>query len=276
MMLQIMYNQCRVLLICLKKEFIMKIGLLGIVVCSLVLAGCVSPGKGGVANQGNVPVANGSDKTEFKRKNSLRPLPVYEYPVEDTAGTLDDEVNALSMAREYYKDVVVSLYSTNYRSSDTSYFGSILALVGGATKSVETTVVGGLLGAGGEIVPSRYQTAVQAEHYYALSKVYDCMVKEYMNHPKEALVKGDAVTSLDVATHIWRLRGNLNYRLFERQKSVTLQAVSLDKLKAALSQLEEHDLSDTDDSGNAKAASVLLFEASNNLKSQLSVCAAEY
>lgn len=243
-------------------------GLLSVVVLGFILSGCGAAQKSAVAVD-----------SSFESKGSLRPLPIYEQEIGDTAGTFDEEVQALIEGRTFYKKVVGSLYGSKYNASDTSYLGGITALIGGATKSIETVVLGGVLSAGGEIIPSRYQLETQADNYFALAKVYDCMVKEIMNHPgkQDLKAKANAAARDDVATHLWRLRGNLNFRLFERQKSVSLVAVSTDKLRDALAQLNKDKLDETDPTKLNKAGNnfnILAFQ--KNLESELNVCAAEY
>lgn len=123
----------------------------------LLLGGCSS-----------VPIPVANDISETTVDDSKLPQ-----------GNLTTTANVLSSMRRHSKLYSLEAYKKRRNaliSSETTFYSSIVGVVGGLTKSITTAVAGGAGAAGASLYSDRYKLEIQALNYENAADAMDCMI----------------------------------------------------------------------------------------------------
>lgn len=193
---------------------------------------------------------------------SMRPLPLQEPTNSDKSDTLrnsrgvakqlGDVAETLAVYRNKYYKTADDLRANDYTSSDVTFAGGIVGVLGGLAKSPETALAGGLLASGSSLVDKRYAYKVQAENYEKGGDAMHCMYKAFeLSGASDQTHRSDTILK-SVSDNI----DNIRIKLRKSQAQVSLVSPSKDELVKAFS--AEKDATDN------KQQTLKLKEANQN------------
>lgn len=186
--------------------------------------------------------------------SSYYPMPVARPTKADYDNYADSSANAIPIPKtltestkfswthvSVYQEAKASIRKKIFEHSDTSLFGALFAMLGGAAKSPQAVVAGGVVSAGAEIAPGRYQLSVQAANYEKAEKVATCIFDELRNIGRDdeiALATYETIIGAGddrtVGGLIYRSFKILQSRLDSAQSYIVLASPDLAKLQNAL------------------------------------------
>jgi hypothetical protein len=205
--------------------------------------------------------------------STYQPLPVGKPVLDDYNKYADTSATAIPVPKEisdsmkfawtygeFYRAKKDDIHTRIYNHSDASLFGTLFAMLGGAAKSPEAVLGGGIFAAGAEIAPGRYQLSVQATNYEKAEKAAMCVFDELRKIGSDdaaALATYEEV----IGRSAERTVGDLTYRTFKivharldtAQANVSLISPNLDKLQGALAKNNEEQAASATTTDAAKA-----------------------
>lgn len=111
------------------------------------------------------------------------PLPVAKLP-EDymnkdepwaKINSLDDAAKTFLAYSIFYTDQAAAKRKMAQNANETSFYSSVIGVIGGIVKSATTAITGGVVGAGAGLFTDRYRLDVQAHNYETASTAMRCM-----------------------------------------------------------------------------------------------------
>lgn len=222
------------------------------------------------------------------------PLPVQEPKAKDSSGNrvtpdyqrggllpatkIDEAIENLKIYGDAYQDYASKLRRNEFVSSDTGLVGGVLGVIGGAAKSVEAAVTGGIIASGSSIVSQRYQFLVQAANYEKASDAMYCMYSKLYAVNGGDMSVGFANERID----------EVRRKLRKVQSTIQLANPDLAQLEASLKKTIEDTKRKADAevvANNLKSAGGAAFSAAKGalgsaelelLKSELTKCVAAF
>lgn len=172
---------------------------------------------------------------------SMRPLPLQEPSDGDTsaslrnsrgvAKTLDTASETLAVYRNKYYKTADDLRGNDYTSSDITFAGGVIGVLGGLAKSPETALAGGLLASGSSLADKRYSYKVQAENYEKGGDAIHCMYKAFELSGATNATHNSAKVLKSLNDNI----DNIRQKLRKNQAQITLVTPNREELTKAFS-----------------------------------------
>ena len=222
------------------------------------------------------------------------PLPVAEFSSEDAYNAAASrrlpfgDLNSYEKVRvafvayhNLYDDTAKSKRLSAQRSNETGFYSSIIGVLGGIGKSVETAAVGAIGAAGAGLYGERYRLTVQASNYELAADAMLCMYNLLPNATDEGLrayrfISPDSPADLEIRNIA--LEGLLSVRskLGRLQAAFELGRPDPNKLKDAITE-KKQDASDVPTQRSllrARNVEPPSKEEVENYKKGIKVCAA--
>lgn len=160
----------------------------------------------------------------------------YTGPVD---GSLEEyRVYADKMAA-FHQNKATELRQSNALLGELGFVSAVTAAVAGATEHIQTAKNALVVGAGASVVGDRYQMAVQAAAYEAVTKSFLCMRERLADAVALEKKRADRTLSAefpDVGKQVRESSTNLVQKLQVKLRGMELPTPDLSKLKNALTQ----------------------------------------
>ncbi|MGY5366228.1 hypothetical protein ACXGQP_02485 [Enterobacter oligotrophicus] len=114
-------------------------------------------------------------------------------------------------------------------TSEVTFYGLLASVIGLATKSPETVIAGGSVGAAGTIYSKRYALDIQAHNYDLASQSMQCMYMAALPYKDVTFINESEVRDPALASLV-----NVRKKLRSQQNNLVLASPSFTDLQAAL------------------------------------------
>lgn len=175
------------------------------------------------------------------------PLPVKDSPKQASDSlrgqlkTFEDVKKNLAGFADTYEKAAKDLRETAQTNSETGFYASAFAVVGGMANSLSAALTGGAVAGGAGLLSDRYRMQQQAQNYEAAEDAMNCMflasddINTSLLNRSRFTVKSVEINAEQTITEIARdglltVRG----RLYKLQTSLELAKPDIAKMKAAL------------------------------------------